>query len=108
MIIAIAIVFSKSYDVLSARIEESYSQSFIRFGIWEDTLSYVQQRPWFGWGFAQELKFRQCHWATGTHHSQPLSRHSVERGHRGWAAFAGGDRLWFLYGLEKYQRKSGA
>lgn len=57
MIIAIAIVFSKSYDVLSARIEKSYSQSFIRFGIWEDTLSYVQQRPWFGWGFAQELNF---------------------------------------------------
>lgn len=57
VILALAMMFSNGYDVLSARIEKSYSQSFTRFGIWENALSYVQQKPWFGWGFGQELDF---------------------------------------------------
>ncbi|MEJ5175135.1 O-antigen ligase family protein [Erwinia sp. MYb416] len=57
VILALAMVFSNGYDVLSARIDKSYSQSFTRFGIWENALSYIQQKPWFGWGFSQELDF---------------------------------------------------
>ncbi|MBD8108275.1 O-antigen ligase family protein [Erwinia persicina] len=57
MAIILAIIFSNGYNVLLHRIESSYSQSFIRFGIWEDALSYVQQKPWFGWGFGQEINF---------------------------------------------------
>ncbi|WP_455814940.1 O-antigen ligase family protein [Pseudomonas graminis] len=55
--IALALVFSNGYNVLIERIHSSYSQSFIRFGIWENALSYVQQKPWFGWGFGQEIDF---------------------------------------------------
>lgn len=57
MAIILAIIFSNGYNVLLHRIESSYSQSFIRFSIWEDALSYVQQKPWFGWGFGQEINF---------------------------------------------------
>ncbi|WP_421507793.1 O-antigen ligase family protein [Erwinia rhapontici] len=55
--LAIAIVLSNGYDVLFTRVKDSYSQSFVRFGIWENALSYIQQKPWFGWGFSQELDF---------------------------------------------------
>lgn len=55
--LAIAIVLSNGYDVLFTRVKDSYSQSFVRFGIWENALSYIQQKPWFGWGFNQELDF---------------------------------------------------
>lgn len=55
--LALAMVFSNGYDVLLSRIQKSYSQSFIRFGIWENVLTYVQQKPWFGWGFGQEINF---------------------------------------------------
>lgn len=55
--IVLAIIFSNGYSVLAERIQNSYSQSFVRFGIWENALSYVQQKPWFGWGFGQEINF---------------------------------------------------
>lgn len=55
--IALAMVLSSGYDVLLTRIQDSYSQSFIRFGIWENALNHVQQKPWFGWGFGQEIDF---------------------------------------------------
>ncbi|MTD28881.1 O-antigen ligase family protein [Erwinia sp. J316] len=55
--IGLGMVYTNSFDVLIARIQNSYSQSFVRFGIWENALSYIQQKPWFGWGFGQELNF---------------------------------------------------
>ncbi len=53
----VLIVAFANADLILRRIEMSYSQSFIRFGIWENALGYIQQKPWFGWGFNKELDF---------------------------------------------------
>ncbi|MBP2169118.1 O-antigen ligase [Erwinia toletana] len=55
-VIVSVIVFANANELL-VRIERSYSQSFTRFGIWENALHYVQQKPWFGWGFDKQLDF---------------------------------------------------
>lgn len=55
--ISLLIILSSADHILLNRLEESYSQSYIRFGIWENALSYVRQKPWFGWGFNQEIDF---------------------------------------------------
>lgn len=54
--IVLIVIFSNA-DHIMARIEMTYSQSFVRFGIWENALNYIQQKPWFGWGFDKELDF---------------------------------------------------
>lgn len=55
--ILLLLIFSGADYILLNRLEESYSQGHIRFGIWENALTYVQQKPWFGWGFNQEINF---------------------------------------------------
>jgi len=57
LVISLLIIFSSTDHILLNRLEESYSQSYIRFGIWENALTYVQQKPWFGWGFNQQINF---------------------------------------------------
>ena len=39
------------------RIISSYTQSFIRFGIWHHAISDTLVHPYFGWGFDKQLTF---------------------------------------------------
>jgi len=58
-LLAIGIFFTlTSYgNEFAARLLSSYNQSFIRFGIWEHAIKETMIKPFFGWGFDQEIKF---------------------------------------------------
>lgn len=40
-----------------SRMTDSYKQSFIRFGIWENAFTLAKEHFWFGWGFDKQLEF---------------------------------------------------
>lgn len=55
--ISLLLIFTSADHILLHRLEDSYSQSYIRFGIWGNAIEYIQQKPWFGWGFNQQINF---------------------------------------------------
>ena len=57
VLLTLALIFSHVDHILVARIDSSYTQSFTRFGIWQEGLRLIAQKPWFGWGLHQQLDF---------------------------------------------------
>lgn len=58
MIVAVIVVlFSDIGEMLIARFDELYQQSFVRMSIWRHSLSLIAQAPFFGYGFDKELAF---------------------------------------------------
>jgi O-antigen ligase len=57
ILVAAVLYFSGFLDTFIHRIDVSYDQSFIRFGIWEHAFNVAMQKPLFGWGFGKELSF---------------------------------------------------
>ncbi|TDN48506.1 O-antigen ligase [Buttiauxella sp. JUb87] len=54
----LALVFLTSFHhIFIDRLESTYQQSFIRFGIWENTLEIAKEKPIFGWGYDKSLVF---------------------------------------------------
>nr|WP_159464771.1 O-antigen ligase family protein [Scandinavium goeteborgense] len=53
----IALYASGFLDTFINRIDDSYQQSFVRFGIWQHAYNVAMQHPIFGWGFNKELAF---------------------------------------------------
>jgi len=51
------IYFTHFFDNLIWRLENSYKQSFIRFGIWKHALEVSLERPVWGWGYDKSLSF---------------------------------------------------
>ncbi|MGB7802713.1 O-antigen ligase family protein [Buttiauxella sp.] len=53
-----AMVFLTNFHhIFIDRLESTYQQSFIRFGIWENTLEVAKEKPIFGWGYDKSLVF---------------------------------------------------
>ncbi|KNC95140.1 O-antigen ligase family protein [Trabulsiella odontotermitis] len=57
VVVAATLYFSGFLDRFLQRIESSYQQSFIRFGIWQHAFEVSLEKPFFGWGFDKELTF---------------------------------------------------
>lgn len=58
IIAAVGLLYVSGFlDTFINRIDSSYQQSFIRFGIWEHAYDVAMQKPIFGWGFEKELAF---------------------------------------------------
>lgn len=56
--VVIAVVFLANFsDIFIERLGSLYQQSFIRFGIWQNAVELAKQKPFFGWGFNQNLAF---------------------------------------------------
>ncbi|MCT4714163.1 O-antigen ligase family protein [Enterobacteriaceae bacterium H18W14] len=58
VIVISAIYLTKFSDVFVNRLESSYQQSFIRFGIWQHTLELVKEKWIFGWGYDKDLAYK--------------------------------------------------
>lgn len=53
-----ALIFLTNFHhIFIDRIESSYQQSFIRFGIWKHALEVASEKPIFGWGYDKNLVF---------------------------------------------------
>ncbi|SNY66882.1 O-antigen ligase [Enterobacter sp. CC120223-11] len=58
IIAAAGLLYASGFlDTFISRIDSSYQQSFVRFGIWQHAWDVAMQKPIFGWGFEKELKF---------------------------------------------------
>lgn len=60
LFLAILFFFIKDTELgvlITTRISETYSQSFLRFSIWLHTLDLVRQQPFFGYGVNYSLNF---------------------------------------------------
>ncbi|CAI1192322.1 Lipid A core - O-antigen ligase and related enzymes [Serratia ficaria] len=57
IVIGAAVLSSEMGQLLLARFEEMYVQSFLRLSIWRHTFELVSQAPYFGYGFNYELTF---------------------------------------------------
>jgi O-antigen ligase len=55
--IGVSVLSSEMGQLLLARFEDMYIQSFLRLSIWRHTFELVSQAPYFGYGFNYELAF---------------------------------------------------
>lgn len=56
-IILSLVYFTDIFKNLILRLENSYNQSFIRFGIWKHALEVSLEKPIWGWGYDKSLAF---------------------------------------------------
>lgn len=56
--VIIALVFLTNFHhIFINRLDSSYQQSFIRFGIWKNAVEIASEKPFFGWGYDKNLVF---------------------------------------------------
>ncbi|MGB3252629.1 O-antigen ligase family protein [Buttiauxella gaviniae] len=56
-VVTAAVFLTNFSDIFIERLGSLYQQSFIRFGIWQNAVELAKQKPFFGWGFNQNLAF---------------------------------------------------